>query len=271
MHEFLHLGLHETQPFILSISRMILYIMFASSEKKTREKKRKEGPKRYLLSPETAQKKFFFFKEKLHENVEQLRPNKSDFEHPIKDKEQKKKKKKEKREKKKKKKQRGKKKRKIAEKRRCRNDKNGPLVNAHFSLENAGEPPSNVWFSWGEVPFLDVIRAVSHCFLSPLTLGLACLLLFLHQDLPLLFFKSFSLLVSPLFRLLCCFLLFLSCLFLLCPCRLSGCLPVFLYPSFYRLHRSLLHLHQCLEEVFASNSKNILLSDELVSLLSWWA
>ena len=29
-------------------------------------------------------------------------------------------------------------------------NKNGPLNNAHFGPENTGEPPSNVWFSWGQ-------------------------------------------------------------------------------------------------------------------------
>ena len=37
--------------------------------------------------------------------------------------------------------------------RECRNDKNGPLKNAHFGPENTGEPPSNVWFSWEQSAF----------------------------------------------------------------------------------------------------------------------
>ena len=39
-------------------------------------------------------------------------------------------------------------KRKISEKGRCQNDKNGPLKNVYFCLENTVEAPSNVWFSW---------------------------------------------------------------------------------------------------------------------------
>ena len=35
----------------------------------------------------------------------------------------------------------------LGKKRWCRNDKNGPLENVHFVLENIGEQPSNVSFS----------------------------------------------------------------------------------------------------------------------------
>ena len=77
----------------------------------------------------------------IKESVKQLRPKKSDFQHPREEKRNRKKKK-EKMEKRKKK-QKGKMKRKKG---RCRNDE--PLKNVHFCTENTGEPPLNVWFSW---------------------------------------------------------------------------------------------------------------------------
>ena len=117
----------------------------------------------------TTQKIDFFLKKKRKENVTQLRPKmilstrkkekeKEKMKKKRKNRENKRKKRKNKRkleekkkkqEKLKKRKNKKKKKKEKTEKKvRCRNDKNGPLKNAHFGPENTGEPPSNVWFSW---------------------------------------------------------------------------------------------------------------------------
>ena len=79
----------------------------------------------------------------------------------------------------------------------------------------------------------------SRCFLcllliifSLLALVLTCLPLFLHHELSLFLFEFLRFMFPP-FRLLRYLLFHLMCSILLCLCRLSGCLPVFLYPSFY--------------------------------------
>ena len=113
-------------------------------QEKEKRKERKRGLKGSGVPPETAQKNVFF-ERNVTRNREAIEVKKK----------KKKERKRKEREKKRRKKKENKKDRKTkkGKKRRCRNDQNVPLWNELFGLENTGEPPSNVWFSWEHSTF----------------------------------------------------------------------------------------------------------------------